>query len=114
VTPEGRVKKAISSYLEDVAERMAARGGELHWSMYVPSGYGKRNTLDYTLCFCGEFVAIEAKAPDEDLKPNQRFTARPILRSGGKVFIISGLVGLQAFKDWIERHDFWEQWPAES
>lgn len=114
MTPEGRVKKMVTSYLEDLRDKMELRGDKLHWSMFVPTGYGKRNTLDYTICFCGEFIAIETKAPDEDLTPNQRLTCRDILGSGGKVFIISGVEGLRSFIEWVERHDYWEQWPAES
>jgi hypothetical protein len=87
---------------------------ELHVNMFVPHGYGKRNQLDYTTCIFGQFVAIETKAPGEWLTPLQRVTARNIVRSGGKVFIISGIEGLRSFMEWVERHDYWELWPAES
>lgn len=107
MTPEGRVKKIISSYLDGLKEHLDSRGKSLYYSMFVPTGYGKRNSLDYTICFAGRHVAIEAKAPDEDLTPNQRFTARDIVRSGGTVFIISGAEGLEAFKRWVVRHEHW-------
>jgi hypothetical protein len=101
MTPEARVKKMISTYLDDLAKQLDITGWELYCSMFVPVGYGKRNVLDYTLCIYGYFVAIEAKAPGEWLKPSQRIAARNIIRSGGKVFIISGVDGLEAFKRWV-------------
>ena len=70
--------------------------------MPVPSGFGKPG-LDFTCCISGHFVAIEAKAPGQWLTPRQRKTAVAILRAGGKVFIISGPAGLDAFKAWVER-----------
>jgi hypothetical protein len=75
--------------------------------MFVPTGYGKRNTLDYTICYAGRFVAIETKRPDEDLTPLQKLTVRAIIRSGGEVFIISGPEGLQAFKNWVAKNEHW-------
>jgi len=104
VTPEARVKKSVSLYLTDVAKELDAKGLELYVSMFVPVGYGKRNSLDYTLCFAGHYVAIETKAPGEWLTGLQRQTCRAIYRSGGTVFIISGPEGLAALKRWVERH----------
>jgi len=106
MTPEGRVKKLVSSYLEDLAISLDTIGMELYSTMIVPVGYGKRNQLDYTLCLYGYFVAIETKAPGEWLTPLQRVTARNIIRSGGKVFIISGAEGLEAFKRWVDRVEY--------
>ena len=97
MTPEGRVKKLVSIYLDDLGENC-------YKIMFVPVGYGKRNQLDYTLCLYGQFVAIETKAPGEWLTPLQRQTCRGILRAGGKVFIVSGPEGLAALKRWVERH----------
>ena len=96
MTPEGLLKKKVSSYL-DILEEKA------HYSMFVPVGYGRRNTLDFTLCFCGQFAAIETKVPGKWLTPLQRQTARSIVQAGGKVFIVSGEEGLNAFKRWAER-----------
>ena len=98
MTPEGKVKKLVSTYLNDLdtADRY------VYHTMFVPTGYGRRNTLDYTICLFGRYVAIETKAPGEDLTPTQRLTCRAIHLSGGKVFIISGIEGLNAFKRWVE------------
>jgi hypothetical protein len=72
--------------------------------MFVPTGYGKNNTLDYTLCIFGRFVAIETKGPGKWLTNIQRLTCRTILQAGGSVFIISNPEGLNALKHWVKRH----------
>ncbi len=110
MTPEGRVKKMVSSYLEDLAQNLEEHYGlELHVNMFVPFGYGKRNQLDFTMCIFGRFVVIETKAEGKWLTPLQRVTVRNILRSGGKVFIITGPEGLAAFRRWVEyRAEFGE------
>lgn len=107
MTPEGRVKKMVRSYLDDLKRNLEERGHDLYLSMFVPTGYGKRNTLDYTICYAGRFVAIETKRPDEDLTPLQKLTVRSIIRAGGEVFVISGVEGLQAFKNWVAKHASW-------
>ena len=103
MTPEGKVKKLVSSYLSDVKERLDTLGLELYTNKPVPTGYGKRNSLDFHLCLVGLFVAIETKAERERLTPLQRQTARSIIRSGGHVFIVSGEEGLNAFKRFVEK-----------
>jgi hypothetical protein len=108
VTPEGRIKKVVSTYLSLLGERLEEDGHELYVSMPVPGGYGKRNTLDYHLCFAGHLVVIETKAPGEWLTPQQRITCRNLLRSGATVFIVTGPEGMDAFKAWVERH--WHHW----
>lgn len=106
MTPEGRVKKIVSTYLEDLREVLTERGIELYTSMFVPVGYGKRNSLDYNICFAGHYLAIETKAPGGWLTPLQRQTCREIVRSGGTVFIISGQEGLDALKRWVRRNEY--------
>jgi hypothetical protein len=98
MTPEARIKKLVSIYLDSLSD-------VAYYHMPVPTGYGKRNSLDYILCIHGHFIAIETKAPGEWLTPLQRQTARSIVLSGGKVFIISGSEGLDALKRWVERHE---------
>lgn len=107
MTPEGRVKKMINSYLDDLDEALDRIGQKMHRQMFVPTGYGKRNTLDFTICLRGHFVSIEAKAPDEDLTPNQRITARDLWQSGATVFVISNGEGMEAFKRWVTRNATW-------
>ena len=104
MTPEGRVKKMVSSYLNDLREWLDLNGMDLYYSMFVPSGYGKNNSLDYVICLAGHFIAIETKAPGEWLNAQQRLTARNMYYSGATVFIISGPEGLDAFKRWVDRN----------
>ena len=99
MTPEGAVKKKVSSYLDSLGENC-------YKIMFVPVGYGKRNQLDYTLCIAGHFVAIETKEPGKWLTPLQRQTARGMCYAGAKVFIISGPDGLAALKRWVDRHAY--------
>jgi hypothetical protein len=68
--------------------------------MTVPSGFGKQG-LDYDGCIDGWYFAIETKVPGEWLTPRQRETALDVLNGGGKVFIISGPDGLEAFQSWV-------------
>lgn len=107
MTPEGRVKKMVSSYLTELEERLTDLGIGLYYSMHVPTGYGKNNSLDYHLSIAGHFVAIETKAPGEWLTKLQRLTCRQIYLSGGTVFIISRPEGLDAFKRWVDRNEHW-------
>lgn len=107
MTPEGRVKKMVTSYLQDLQESLTdpvTLACPLFYSMFVPTGYGRRNSLDYTICFYGQHVAIETKAPGEDLTPNQRITCRDLYHSGAKVFIISGADGMAAFRKWAIKY----------
>lgn len=108
-TPEGRVKSLVSKYLRGLQIDLQNRGYDLHYTMFVPVGYGKRNTLDYTICYAGRWASIETKRPDEDLTPLQKLTVRSVIRSGGEVFIVSGEEGLDAFKKWVAKHAGWYQ-----
>lgn len=100
MTPEGRVKAKINLYLSTLRDPFG--DSPAYVEMPVPTGYGKSG-LDYTICFYGHFVSIEAKAPGEYLTPRQRDTARRIYEAGGTVFIISGEAGLNAFANWVNR-----------
>ena len=96
-TPEGTIKARIDMMLNDYR----SIGVVMWWFKPVQYGMGKR-ALDYICCIAGRFVAIEAKRDGGTLRPLQRQTARDILVSGGKVFIISRSDGLQAFARWLE------------
>lgn len=81
MTPEGEVKKQLKELL-DTYEK-------IYIFNPVPSGYGK-SSLDTLLCFRGQFIAVEAKAPRKQPTPRQRFVTREILAAGGKVFRVDG------------------------
>ena len=79
MTPEGKIKRAISRVLDKF------KGTYIF--MPVPGGYGP-SSLDYLLCANGHFIAIEAKAPGKKPTPRQKFIIRQITQAGGTVFVI--------------------------
>ena len=103
MTPEGRVKKLVDVVLEKVSNVLEETDQELYIQKPVPTGYGKRNTLDFHLCLAGHFIAIETKAPGEWLTPMQRQTCRTFYRAGATVWIVSTPEGIDAFRRWIEK-----------
>ena len=90
----------VTAYLTELKISRAP----IYYRMPVPGGYGKSG-LDYEGCVCGLFFAIETKSPDEDadLTQPQRDAALAMWKGGGKVFIISNIEGLNAFKRWVEQ-----------
>ncbi len=62
ITPEGKVKKAITKKLKEM---------NCWYYMPVSAGYGAP-TIDYICSLCGKSFCIEAKAPGE--KPTTRQT----------------------------------------
>jgi hypothetical protein len=103
--PEERIKKLVDNVLEKVSSALEKMDQELYVHKPVPTGYGKRNTLDFHLCLAGHFIAIEAKAPGEWLTPLQRQTCRTLYRAGCTVFIISGPDGIAALERWLARNE---------
>jgi hypothetical protein len=93
---ERDVKKRVSALLS-----LAMEHEPLYVWMPVVTGFGKRS-LDYICCVRGQFLAIETKATGEWLRPDQRQRARDILKSGAKVFIISGPDGYGALENYLE------------
>jgi len=96
MTPEGRIKGKVKIVLD----KAFPSEYPCYYEMLSTHGYGKPG-LDFTCCMFGRFVSIETKAPGEWLTPRQRLTALSILKSGGKVFIISGEEGLGALQRWV-------------
>jgi hypothetical protein len=92
---EKDVKRRISALLS-----LASEHGSLYKWMPVVTTFGKRS-LDYICCINGQFVAIEAKASNEWLRPDQRERAREMVKAGGKVFIISGEAGYRALEKYL-------------
>lgn len=95
MTPEGRVKKKISKYLDSLPG--------CWYNMPVPSGYGK-SMLDYIGCWRGRAFSIEAKAPGEVPSPRQEGTIDDMRASKMAVFVIDGTDAypLSAFQVWVD------------
>jgi len=84
MTPEGKVKRAISKVL--------SKYKSAYIFMPVPSGYGP-SSLDYLVCYAGKLIAIEAKAAGKKPTSRQYKIAGDIARAGGVVFIVDGVNG---------------------
>lgn len=80
VTPEAKVKKAISKLLSR---------HKVYFYMPVPYGYGPIS-LDYLCCVNGRFFAVEAKAPGKKPTVLQDNTIERMRAVGGVVFVIDG------------------------
>jgi len=94
LTPEGRVKKAITKFLNEQQD--------CWWAMPVVSGYGKP-LLDYIGCSRGRFFAIEAKAPGKWLTSRQEYTAKEIDAANGAVFVIGSIEMTDDMLEWFKR-----------
>lgn len=91
MTPEGRVKKRVSTLLK------ATPG--VYYFMPVPSGYGE-SSLDYLGCYRGRFFAVETKAPGKKPTDRQRQTIAAMEAAGGRVFVIDG--DTQELQQWLD------------
>lgn len=92
MTPEGKVKKAVSQIL--------LRTPGVYYFMPVPGGFGQ-TTLDYIGCYKGRFFAIETKKPGA--KPTQRQTQiiGTMRLSDAAVFVIDG--DTTELEEWLNR-----------
>jgi len=91
MTPEGKVKKQVSTLLKSYSC--------LFYTMPVPSGFGE-STLDYMGCYRGHYFAIETKAPSKRPTPRQQTVIAQMQQAGGAVFVIDG--DLTELKQWLD------------
>jgi hypothetical protein len=91
MTPEGKVKRAVSALLKKYPD--------LYYEMPVPGGYGKSG-LDYFGCYRGKFFSIETKAPGNKPTARQDQTIKLIEAANGVVFVIDG--DTTALKNWLD------------
>lgn len=83
-TPEGKIKHQVRQLLDEFPH---------YRFMPVPSGYGE-TTLDFLICYKGQFIAIETKAPGKKTTPRQEMIIGSIEQNGGRVVVIDGDEGL--------------------
>ena len=93
MTPEGKVKVKITKLLKGY------KG--LYYFMPVPHGYQKR-TVDYLVCYCRRFIAIEAKKPKGKPTAMQGFTMREITNAGGETFVVTNDEELLVLKEFLD------------
>lgn len=91
MTPEGKIKAKVNKVL--------ARYPESYRFMPVPSGYGL-SSLDYLVCHCGLFCAIETKAPGGKPTDRQKKIIAEIESAGGRTFVIDG--DTAELEEWLE------------
>ena len=94
MTPEGRTKKRIK-------EILAARGKVLKQFWPVQNGMGAA-TIDCHVCYLGQYLVIEAKAPGEVATPRQEHTLNEYELAGGENLVIDG-TNYQPLEDALNR-----------
>lgn len=94
-TPENIVKQKVRKVLDKFKHNIDG-----FWP--VPSGYGESH-LDYVGCVCGQFFAIETKAPGKKPTPRQKKRIEDVKRAGGIVFVIDGTEATTTY-DELEAH----------
>lgn len=80
-TPEGRIKNNVKRVLKSFGDELYS-----HWP--VLNGMGMP-TLDCIVCYCGQYIGIETKAPGKKPTPRQELTMSQMRKAGGIVFVVS-------------------------
>lgn len=80
-TPEGKIKAKVNRLLDKYK-------GHYRF-MPVPYGMGA-STLDYLICFRGQFIAVETKAPNKKPTDRQKSIIAKILAAGGVALVVDG------------------------
>ena len=80
-TPEGKVKADIKTLLKQLPN--------CWWFMPVSTGHGVHGIPDFIVCYCGFFVAIEAKKPGgkAGTTPLQKMQIRGIEMAHGRAIV---------------------------
>ena len=76
MTPEGKEKKALRKYLDDI--------GAFHFAPFM-GGYGRSGYSDEIACIKGCFWAFEVKAPGKEPTALQRLRLTQAQAAGGLV-----------------------------
>jgi pantoate kinase len=80
-TPEAKVKKQIKAILDKHG---------VYYAMPIGSGFGNSGVPDFLCSVNGKFMAIEAKAGDNQPTALQQKHIREIRESGGIALVITG------------------------
>lgn len=67
----------------------------------VPYGYGA-STLDCLICYRGQFIAVETKAPGKKPTDRQKMIIENIRQAGGAAFVVDGDDGLAELENHLE------------
>jgi hypothetical protein len=105
MTPEARVKQMVKKVLDefkydwetlDILDK-ASRNGYLYSHWPVMNGMGQP-TLDCVVCYYGQFIAIETKAPGKAPTPRQQLTMAQMESAGAAVLVISDKEGCEQLR----------------
>lgn len=84
-TPEGKLKDKVKAWLDSIGA---------YYFMPVQSGYG-RTSLDFLVCYKGQFFAIETKAEGNEPTPRQQLVMTEIEKAGGAALWGDNLASIQ-------------------
>lgn len=90
-TPEGKVKDKVKAVLKK---------HKAYWHCPVQNGMGAPS-LDFIGCSNGRYFGIETKAGNKQPTPRQALTMQAIIASGGQVFLINEIEGLDSLDKWL-------------
>ena len=95
-TPEGKVKSAVKKFLTGLGA---------WYCMPATGGYGTSGVPDFVVCYAGEFVAIETKAPGKlrNVSELQHRQIEAIHKAGGRAVVVDDVSQLAAVFSNIDR-----------
>lgn len=82
MTPEGKVKREVTRYLDEVGA---------YYFFPVTGGYGRSGVPDIVACIHGKFVGIECKAGDNQPTALQVKNLKAIRSAGGLSFCVNSV-----------------------
>lgn len=80
MTPEAKVKKKIKELLESYG---------VYYAMPIGTGYGNSGVPDFLCCVNGKFLAIEAKAGNNQPTALQTKHMKDIMVAGGTTMVVN-------------------------
>ena len=92
LTPEGKVKAEVKKYLKEIGA---------YYFMPVQTGYGRRG-VDFYICYCGWFIALETKGGEAVPSPSQRKVLEDVDSCGGIALCINDVSMLRQRIEWID------------
>jgi Holliday junction resolvase len=93
VTPEGKVKKAMTEGLDQLAA---------YWFFPATHGYGRSGVPDIIACIDGKFWAFECKADSGTATGLQLLEIEKIQEAGGRALIVRGVEGVEHTLAFVE------------
>jgi len=112
MTPEGKVKSAVTTYLTSIGCISASKAPlatQAHHGWFfapVSNGMGVHGIPDIIGAYRGFFFAIETKVEKKDPTALQWHQINAISVSGGASFVVRGVNGLAELKEWVELANF--------